>query len=627
MKFASYPYHLVILLVFFGFYSNQSTAQLGFCQGNSGDPIFYEDFGAGTTNGPALPSDVTSYIFDPNEPDDGEYNISANTQHFGWHDTDDHTPGDVNGRCLIVNADYTAGEFYRTTISGLCENTSYEFSSWLINLSTPNECGGSTIPINVRFEIWDDTDTLLLARGDTGSIFSTATPIWQQYALVFQTEPSQTSIILKMKNNGNGGCGNDLAIDDILFRTCGDKTEILDDNEFSYIEVCANQTPYELILTANPDNSVFESHAFQWQYSEQGNDIWEDIAGENNDTLELKNLTSTGYYRVKFAEDDINLSNSQCSIISEYYYFGVVEIPDSPISEGDVEVCNGELGSLNVVVPSEASVSWYDSPVGGNLLQENSTSYSPSISGTYYAEAYVEGLVCNSLNRTAVSFTINDRPVLVDEEGALCSGDTITLSANFPNATYQWNTGATTESIEITAGGSYSVTVTNTYGCDNTKYFEIEEIPSPDIESVVSDGPAIIVSTATNGDFEYSLNGANFQISNRFNEVQGGLYTIYVRELNGCGTDTMPFHHFVIPKFFTPNNDGRNDTFNLRGIEYFESSSVQLFDRYGNLIKSARNQPFNWDGTKDNRELPSTDYWYVIVIEGQEIKGHVALRR
>ena len=121
--------------IIFGFLltANLSVAQLGFCTGNSGDPIFIETFGSGTTQGPALPTGTTSYTFTSGSPNDGFYTVSSTTSFFDWHNVGDHT-GDTNGKCLVVNADFTAGEFYRTTISGLCENTSYEFSAFLINL-------------------------------------------------------------------------------------------------------------------------------------------------------------------------------------------------------------------------------------------------------------------------------------------------------------------------------------------------------------------------------------------------------------------------------------------------------------------------------------------------------------
>ena len=120
---------IIIFIVLFSF--EDGYAQLGFCNGNSGDPIFTETFGTGTTQTP-LPAGTTTYTFSSATPNDGFYTVSSSTAFFDWHDVSDHTEGDSNGKCLIVNADFTAGEFYKTAITGLCENTSYEFSAFLI---------------------------------------------------------------------------------------------------------------------------------------------------------------------------------------------------------------------------------------------------------------------------------------------------------------------------------------------------------------------------------------------------------------------------------------------------------------------------------------------------------------
>ena len=90
-------------------------AQLGFCGGSSGDPIFAEDFGVGLTNSP-LPAGTTTYIYSGIFPNDGQYTVSNGSfgNSFDWHQIEDHTPGDVNGKCMIVNAGFSSGEFYRT---------------------------------------------------------------------------------------------------------------------------------------------------------------------------------------------------------------------------------------------------------------------------------------------------------------------------------------------------------------------------------------------------------------------------------------------------------------------------------------------------------------------------------
>ncbi len=603
-------------------------AQLGFCSGNSGDPIFNETFGTGTTNS-SLPAGTTSYTFVTGTPTDGNYTVSSNTNFFDWHDIRDHTINDTNGRMLVVNADFTAGEFYRTTINGLCENTSYEFSSWLINLlPSTSQCPNGGIPINVKFEIWDNTDTNLLASGNTGSINGTPSPNWEQYALVFQTLPAQTSVILKMLNNGVGGCGNDLAIDDIVFKSCGDTVTIEDTSSSANSYVCEDQLPFSTQLTAVPDFAIFSSHFYQWQESLDGIN-WIDIAGENNQSYTTALLNNTTYYRVKVAEDAINLINNSCNSTSEVFEIRVIPLPNPPINNGDLMICINDNTPLFVTVPNDVLVNWYDAAIGGNLLQSNSTTFNPSVSGIYYAEAETVISNCISTSRTAVEINYYEVPLVQDEMLEFCENTTIDLHANtnITTATYLWSTGDITETIAIDASGTYTVEVSN-INCSVLKTITVSQINNPIIESVISDGNDIIINAPSNtGNLLYSLNGNIFQPSNAFFNIEGGLYTIYVKDRDCSHITTQSYLHFYIPKFFTPNNDGEHDEFDLKGIEYYATSQVSIFDRYGKLLKSSRNESFSWNGTFNNKQLPTDDYWYVVVIDGQKFAGHVTLKR
>jgi len=310
-------------------------AQLGFCTGNSGDPIFTENFGTGLTNS-ALPVGTTTYTYSPTGyPDNGEYTVRNNSNSNGldWHQLpEDHTVGDTNGKFLIVQADQIPGEFYRTTVSGLCETTTYEFSAWVINLVIANSfCSGvpgGTIPINVRFEIWDSTDTNRLAFGDTGNIVETLNPNWQEFALVFQTLAGQNSVILKMINNGQGGCGNDLAIDDIEFKSCGDTVGVTDSYNNTSVSLCSSQTPFISTLTAVPNSSVI-THFYQWQQSTNNGVTWIDIGGQTDQTLPIS-ASNTTYYRAKIAEVAVNLANSRCISFSNEYQVNVTQLHVQP---------------------------------------------------------------------------------------------------------------------------------------------------------------------------------------------------------------------------------------------------------------------------------------------------------
>ncbi|WP_282178566.1 T9SS type B sorting domain-containing protein [Maribacter stanieri] len=602
-------------------------AQLGFCGGNSGDPIFTEDFGSGTTDGPALPAGTTTYRFTTGTPNDGDYTISSTSNYFDWLSIQDHTPGDSNGKSFIVNASFTAGEFYQREVTGLCENTTYEFSSWLINLQPTGSCEGNSIPVNVRFQIWDETDTNLLAQGDTGSIPGTGSTQWNQYALVFKTEPGQTSVILKMRNNSNGGCGNDLAIDDILFKSCGDNINVSSGANEQSLVVCENQGGVSRTLTVTPDFSIFSTHAYQWQQStDQQN--WTDIPGETGDTLSTPAVTSTTYFRVKTSEDPINVNNDLCNVVSDVFDIIVLPVPNAPTSAGDVIICEGELGTLTATTQNSYSINWYDAPTGGNLILAENQNLEIGIAGTYYAESNSNEIECASITRTAVTLTVNPLPLIPDDESTfICEDSFITLDAAVDKVTYQWSTGATTKLIDITEPGEYSVTVINTNGCSESRNFFVKQIDLPRIDRIESDGPSIIVSTINEGNFEYSLDGISFQSNPIFEAVKGGFYTIYVQDNTNCGVVTEDFYHVVIPKFFTPNGDAVNDVFEPDGLEIFNSVTISIFDRYGKLIKFGNTNSASWDGTFQGERLPEDDYWYLIEADSVQFKGHFSLKR
>ncbi|WP_242083316.1 T9SS type B sorting domain-containing protein [Aestuariivivens sediminis] len=616
-----------MILVAVAFSIQGGQAQLEFCSGNSGDPIFTETFGSGVAN-VQLPSGTTTYTYATSSPNDGYYTVSSNSAYFDWFDIVDHTANDTDGRMLIINADFTAGEFYRRTIDGLCENTSYEFSSWMINLLPSSGCGGAGIPINVKFEIWDSTDMNLLASGDTGSIPGTSSPNWEQYALLFQTLPAQTSVILKMRNNGVGGCGNDLALDDIVFKSCGDTVIIEDTIGNRSVHICEDDLPYSAELMAIPDYTVFSTHFYQWQSSNDGT-TWMDIVGETNQNYVTPSLSSTIYYRVLVAEAPVNVTNPFCNSSSEIFTVEIIPSPNEPLSNGNLIRCENDMTPLSVTVGSDVTVNWFDAPVGGNLLQSNSLTFYPNaISGTYYAESETLLGQCVSNGRTAIRIDYVEAPRVANEVLEFCENTSLVIHAdtNISTATYLWSTGDTTEQITVSTPGTYSVEVSNG-ACTVIKTVDLNQIDNPVIDQVSSIGNDIIVSATNTGDFLYSLDGNTYQSNNTFFNVKGGLYTIYIRERNCQEVVAMSYLHFYIPRFFTPNNDGINDTFNLAGIEFYDDSKVSIFDRYGKLLKNAGKGPFEWNGTYAGALLPADDYWYVVIIEGQKFTGHFTLKR
>ncbi|GAL71226.1 T9SS type B sorting domain-containing protein [Jejuia pallidilutea] len=88
------------------------------------------------------------------------------------------------------------------------------------------------------------------------------------------------------------------------------------------------------------------------------------------------------------------------------------------------------------------------------------------------------------------------------------------------------------------------------------------------------------------------------------------------------------------PKFFTPNGDGINDTWNVKGLstDYSQNSTVFIYDRYGKLIKQYKPNSKGWNGIFNGQLLSANDYWYVVNLVDSEgnlrtFRGHFSLIR
>ncbi|WP_460948300.1 DUF7927 domain-containing protein [Okibacterium endophyticum] len=178
------------------------------------DP-FVETFGAGTGYGPPLPAGQTTYQYrGSGVVNDGMYGLVSNLPGNAgswWHTGGDHTPDDSDGRLMLINASYTEGIFFQRTFTQLVPGADYDFSAWITNANASN----SPILPNVAFRVVDPATGTVLAQGETGDISNKSSLVWERHGLQFTA--TQSTVRLELANNGPGGTGNDLAIDDISF--------------------------------------------------------------------------------------------------------------------------------------------------------------------------------------------------------------------------------------------------------------------------------------------------------------------------------------------------------------------------------------------------------------------------
>ncbi|TXD61817.1 T9SS type B sorting domain-containing protein [Polaribacter sp. IC066] len=214
---------------------------------------------------------------------------------------------------------------------------------------------------------------------------------------------------------------------------------------------------------------------------------------------------------------------------------------------------------------------------------------------------------------------------------------------------YEWKdergaTIGTDSNINVFSGGTYRVTATTTNGtfCEREETIVINESDPAILErsfvTIIDEGNnlgstnnlSISIDTISNnigiGDYQFAvLNTDNnerfpfigFQEEPLFENLEGGIYQIIVNDKNGCVPDTMLLVSVIqFPKFFTPNGDGDNDFWVVKGANqtFYPNASINVFNRFGKLVAQVPIDSEGWNGIYQGKLLPSDDYWYNITL-------------
>ena len=201
--------------------AHQTKAQLANCTFKQ--PLITINFGNGNV-GDLNTTHASNYErVSTSCPSDGYYTYTSYTSDCFRGDwitlPQDHTPGDISGNMMLVNASRSSGTFLTTTINGLKSSTTYEFAVWMMNVCKPSDkCPFPLLP-NITINLQTPSGKTVAQFG-TGELARREAPRWTRYQAIFTTPPSAATLTLSMIDNTPGGCGNDFALDDISFREC-----------------------------------------------------------------------------------------------------------------------------------------------------------------------------------------------------------------------------------------------------------------------------------------------------------------------------------------------------------------------------------------------------------------------
>lgn len=636
---------LFILLAVF--VSISAKAQL--CQGSLGDPVVRITFGAGPNPGPQLSAATTNYIFNSTTcPNDGFYTVAnSTTACFGdsWHTlSKDHT-GDANGYFMLVNASILPQDFYVDTVRGLCPNTTFEFAAWIVNVLKTSACGGLGIDPFLTFSIETTTGTKLQSF-ETGNIPENAAPVWKQYGFFFKTPPDVTDVVVRIRNNAPGGCGNDLALDDITFRPCGPKVtaSIGTSDTLSSKNICDDDTS-SVTLRGNI-SSGYTDPAYQWQFS-SNNMLWFDIAGATATTYTRKQTPiGTYYYRLTAAEKG-NISSPKCRIVSNLVTIKVVGKP-IPNAQNNGPVCEGTTLTLTA---NEGQTYAWAGP--NNYVGSGSPSVIDNVgvsaAGRYFVKVTtVDGCAQND----STDVVVIARPVAnAGSDAGICQGSRVVLQGSGGGA-YLWtpNTGLNADNIANPVASPsdstlYKLLITdNSTGCTDSDFVAVNvyRLPTANAgpDKTMIQGDATTLNGAVTGTAVTLTWTPAIYISNAnslqpvVNPPSDTTYTLIVQSPFGCGVATdqvfvKVFKKVTIPNAFSPNNDGINDTWKIEAIEAYPDADIKVFNRYGQPVFATKSNTKLWDGTYNNLPLPVGTYYYVIDLKYglPKLSGWVALLR
>ncbi|ARN77407.1 hypothetical protein BST97_05090 [Nonlabens spongiae] len=378
--------------------------------------------------------------------------------------------------------------------------------------------------------------------------------------------------------------------------------------------------------------------------------------GDFQNALNPVSYRNTAPSQVIFAR--VENESTRCFSVSEV----TLDVSASDAQDTTLELCDDDgtedgftefdLFTANDVVllnaPSDVTVNYYETLEGAQTEQNPLPRfYTNTTAGRQLIYARAESEDGNCFGFGEVTLIVNELPQIETYEFIRNCGTPeppITIDAGLPagaietDFTYLWSTGETTQAIEIDASGTYEVIVTNENNC--TKIREVEVILSEvatiegiSVSNAVSGGRSgnVAISVSGRGDYVFSIeDGFGFQENPVFNDLRAGFYDVVVLDRLGCGEATTRFAVLGYPRFFTPNDDGFNDFWNLKGTDGMlePEAEVFIFDRYGKLLTRVTPSGPGWDGTFNGQPLPSSDYWFrATLTDGSEFSGHFSLKR
>ncbi len=376
-------------------------------------------------------------------------------------------------------------------------------------------------------------------------------------------------------------------------------------------------------------------------------------------------VSETGVYRVEVEFSSICISNGMINL--EYVAPPEIASPPEDIIACDFDGDGSEVFDLSSNIPLVLgtqddriyTVDFYESMEDLNADQNAISNPETFVFGESTKTIYVRvrandtciasaSFVIN-LNALEGEFSLPETHMLCIGEDGLPNGELSLIDTQLLESDYDFEwyfdtvapenriNGAISSSIRADRVGRYVVVLTNRdIGCSLELSTRVNGIFPPvvfevDIVSeLFVEANAIRIRAEGESTYEFSVDDEPFVENPEFRNLAPGTHTAFVRDVEQCTTLSQAFTIVDFPRFFSPNEDGINDQWNIVGLEEIENPEITIFDRFGRLLFQISGNT-GWDGTVRGRRMPESDYWFRIsyLQEGvpKEFKSHFSLKR
>ena len=369
---------------------------------------------------------------------------------------------------------------------------------------------------------------------------------------------------------------------------------------------------------------------------------WYDALNNGSLVTETTNLVDGKTY---YASQMVNNCESERLGVS----ISIVNTPSAPTVNGNQFFCKNENATLADIQITGQNIKWYDANFAAavlpntTLLEDNKTYYASQTIGcesdripilirvynTPIPTANKNQQFCIAENATIANLSITGSNIkwYQDAANGTVLAETTWLENNKTYFATQTANNCESERLAITV----KIQDTQIPIANSPQTFCIQE--NAKISDIVITGQNVNWFESASSSINLSEstlleNGITYYASETINNCESERIPVAINILEATTGDCINFvDKLPYPKFFTPNNDGYNDTWTIDFAYLKPNTGIQIYDRYGKLLKVLLLNG-SWNGQFNSQELPATDYWFVVTrANGQEYKSHFSLKR